>query len=209
MKVGAQWPKDVEGGRCKAGSRNGSVWTQGNDTEGPWSRGWEGRRSCRRRKACTGTRADPEVEGMMPFVAVALDHKRNGRSKRQTSSTWAPQRQTLYQINVGYGHGGGGLGRRLMRGARPGLLDDGVRYGLFCLLVAGGCTWRTPRHLRASRSKTRAGVWTMSIRARGDWLQMPGLVEQRDRPFRVTPGVLIEGVLKAGARLQRHLAAAG
>ena len=37
---------------------------------------------------------------------------------------------------------------------------------------------------------------------------MPDLLEQRDRPFKVTQSVLIEGVLKAGARLQRHLAAA-
>ena len=33
--------------------------------------------------------------------------------------------------------------------------------------------------------------------------------EQRDRPFRVAPSALVEGVLKVGARLQGHLAAAG
>ena len=47
--------------------------------------------------------------------------------------------------------------------------------------------------------KTRDGVWTKPICARGDRLQMPDLFEQRDRPFRMTPSVLVEGVLKARA----------
>ena len=38
---------------------------------------------------------------------------------------------------------------------------------------------------------------------------MPDLLEQRGRPFRVTLSVLIESVLKAGTRVQRHLAAVG
>ena len=43
----------------------------------------------------------------------------------------------------------------------------------------------------------------------GDWLQMLDLRAQRDRPFGVTPSVLIESVLKAASRLQQHLAPAG
>ena len=38
---------------------------------------------------------------------------------------------------------------------------------------------------------------------------MPDLLERRDRHLSVTPGFLIKSVLRAGARLQRHLAAAG
>ena len=34
--------------------------------------------------------AGREVEGVMPFLDVALDHNRKAMSKRQTSSTWAP-----------------------------------------------------------------------------------------------------------------------
>ena len=36
-----------------------------------------------------GDAADPEVRAMMPLVDVALDHKKNGRTKRRMWSTWA------------------------------------------------------------------------------------------------------------------------
>ena len=54
------------------------------------------------------------------------------------------------------------------------------------------------------------GVVVMAqICARGDWLQMPDLLERQDRHLGVTLSVLIWSVLRAGARLQRHRAAAG
>ena len=37
-----------------------------------------------------GDAADPGVEGMMPIVEVALEHKMEGRTEGRTSVTWAP-----------------------------------------------------------------------------------------------------------------------
>ena len=79
-----QAQKGVEGGCCKTCEMCGlRVSTpeglgRGQTEEMPEARGEH------------GDAADPEVEGMMPIVEVALEQKRKGRTERRTSSTWAP-----------------------------------------------------------------------------------------------------------------------
>ena len=101
------------------------------------------------------------------------------------------------------------LDRRLMR-TLHGQACEGGRCGHFCLFHLLG--------LRVAYCETFEGieihidnevVVTAQVCARGECLQMPDLLKRRDRHLSVTPGILIKSVLRAGASLQRHLAAAG
>ena len=170
-----------------------------------------------------GGAADPEVERVMPFVDVALvarlvlHHLRYALVLDVNVADiehMDPRRRTVYLIYIRYGLGGGVLGRQLTR-ALHGLACESGLYGLFCLLRL--------RELRVAFCETLEGVGiyiedqglddgvvvTAQVYAHKDWLQMPDLLEQLDRHFCVTPSVLFESVLRAGARLRRHLTAAG